>query len=175
MNNINRNIIFIGGIHGVGKGTMCDFISKRIDVIHISASDVLKWEEISLKENKLVENLNSTQIRLINGLNNLIKDDTLHLLDGHFCLLNSAGEPERIPELTFEMISPKKLIVIVEDVAKVVERLNKRDKVKYNLSILEKMQSMEIEYAKYLSKKFSIPFQETTNKDIDSIIKFIEK
>lgn len=76
-----KNIIFIGGIHGVGKGTICEDISTKTDLIHITASEILKWEEISDNDNKLVKNIVSTQDRLIKGLKNLIEKEKLYLLD----------------------------------------------------------------------------------------------
>lgn len=69
----NKNIIFIGGIHGVGKGKICKEISLYTGLTHFTASQILKWEEISEEGNKLVENISSTQDRLIKGLKNLIK------------------------------------------------------------------------------------------------------
>jgi len=40
---MNKEIIFIGGIHGVGKGTLCKRIASDLNIIHLSASEVLKW------------------------------------------------------------------------------------------------------------------------------------
>lgn len=175
MKSKNRNIIFIGGIHGVGKGTICRSVSKKVNMQHISASKVLKWDEISAKENKKVENLDNTQLRLLSGLNALIKEEFTYLLDGHYCLLNSEGEPEEISEQTFELISPKKLVVIVENSKEINDRLNDRDGVDYNLNTIENMQNMELKYAKYLSIKLDIPFLKINSQEEDQLIKFINK
>ena len=56
-----KNIIFIGGIHGVGKGTLCEKVCNDLNLQHLSASEVLKWEEISEKENKLVKDFSKFQ------------------------------------------------------------------------------------------------------------------
>ena len=40
-----NNIIFIGGVHGVGKGTICQKIKEKLDFTHLSASEVLKWDD----------------------------------------------------------------------------------------------------------------------------------
>jgi adenylate kinase len=37
-----NNIIFIGGIHGVGKETLCRKICKQLGLQHLSSSEVLK-------------------------------------------------------------------------------------------------------------------------------------
>lgn len=168
-----KNIIFIGGIHGVGKGTLCKEIALKTDLIHITASEVLKWNEISSTDNKLVQNISSTQERLLLGLKNLIEKDKQYLLDGHFCLLNSNGIPSKIDEETFDCINPKIISIVIDDVVKIVERLDKRDNKKYDAQTLNELQEMEIEYAKYLSDKYSIPYIEIKNNDFKSLLKII--
>jgi len=168
-----ENIIFIGGIHGVGKGTICKEIASKTDLIHITASEILKWNEISSSDNKLVNNISSTQERLINGLKNLIKNDKKYLLDGHFCLLNSNGIPCKIDEDTFDSINPKIISIVIDDIGKIVDRLEKRDNKKYDIKILDELQKMEIEYAKYLSKKYSIAYIEIRNNDYKSLLNSI--
>ena len=168
-----KNIIFIGVVHGVGKGTICKEIALRANIIHITASQVLKWDEISSTDNKLVQNISSTQERLLLGLKNLIEKDKQYLLDGHFCLLNSNGVPCKIDEETFDNINPKIISIVIDDVGKIVERLEKRDNKKYDAQTLNELQEMEIEYAKYLSNKYSIPYIEIRNNDYKSLLKII--
>jgi adenylate kinase len=62
---MRKEIIFVGGIHGVGKGTFCRKISDSFQVEWFSASDLLKWSEISTKENKKVADFDETQQRLL--------------------------------------------------------------------------------------------------------------
>ena len=155
-----ENIYFIGGIHGVGKGIICKEIAYKTKLIHITASQVLKWEEISNNDNKLVKNINSSQDRLIKGLKNLIKKDEIYLLDGHYCLLNSDGIPCRIDEDIFDQINPKAITIVIDDVEEIAKRLESRDGKVYSIKILNELQQMEIEYAKYLSDKYSIPYIE---------------
>lgn len=171
---LTNNIIFIGGIHGVGKGTICKEIASKTDIIHITASEIIKWNEISSHDNKLVNNIASTQEKLINGLKNLIKNDKQYLLDGHFCLLNSKGIPCKIDEETFDNINPKIISIVIDDIEKIANRLEKRDNKKYDLKILTVLQKMEIEYAKYLSKKYSIPYIEIKNNDYKSLLNNIK-
>jgi adenylate kinase len=170
---LTKTIIFIGGIHGVGKGTICKEITSKTDIIHITASEILKWNEISSSENKLVNNISSTQERLILGLKNLIDIDKQYLLDGHYCLLNSDGFPSKIDEETFDKINPKIISIVIDDIEKIIERLEKRDDKKYAFETLNQLQEMEIEYAKYLSKKYSIPYVEIRNSNYKSLLNII--
>lgn len=168
-----KNIIFIGGIHGAGKGTICNEIVLKTDLIHLTASQILNWEEISESDNKLVKDITSTQSRLIIGLKNLIKKDKKYLLDGHFCLLNSKEIPSRIDEETFDQINPKAIVIVIDDVKKITQRLKVRDDKFYDIEILNELQQMEIEYAKYLSNKYSVPYIEIKGGDYTQLMKII--
>jgi adenylate kinase len=169
----NKNIIFIGGIHGVGKGTICKEISLNTGLTHLTASQILKWEEISEEDNKLVENISSTQDRLIRGLKNLIKKDKKYIIDGHFCLLNSNGIPSRIDENTFDQINPKVIAIVIDDVVKIGKRLEARDGKIYDVRDLNELQQMEIEYAKYLSVKYSTPYIEIKDGNYTQLLEII--
>lgn len=167
------NIIFIGGIHGVGKGTICNEIVLKTDLIHVTASQILKWEEISESDNKLVKDISSTQNRLIFGLKKLIKKDKRYLLDGHFCLLDSDGIPNRIDEATFDQINPKIIVIVIDDVGKIAKRLKVRDNKVYDVKVLNLLQQMEIEYAKYLADKYLIPYIEIKDGNYIQLMKII--
>lgn len=171
----NRKIIFVGGIHAVGKGTVCKKLSKKLNFIHLSASQVLKWEEISDLDNKKVQDFITTQERLLTNLNKIVKPNTRYLLDGHFTLLNSLGEPEKIDEATFIEIQPELIILIICEPKIIFERLKQRDDKIYNLSVLEKMQELEVEHAKHISNMLNIPLFTVTDSDIDPILEHLEK
>ena len=107
-----NNLYFIGGIHGVGKGTICKEIISDFNITHLSASEVLKWEEISSLENKKVNDFELSQNILISNLNQITEPTKNYLLDGHFCLLNSENEPEKINKETFIELNPKAFIIL---------------------------------------------------------------
>ena len=57
----SKNILFVGGIHGVGKGTICNRIEKFITIETVSASDLLKWSEVVKdSRSKTVQNIANT-------------------------------------------------------------------------------------------------------------------
>jgi len=153
-----RNIIFIGGIHGVGKGSISKKICDRLKIEHFSASEVLKWDEInSTRSNKSVDDLNFTQDRLIKGLPHFIKDkNQIYLLDGHYCLMDSSNQISTIPLETFEKINPLALVVITDEVTAICQRLEARDKKIYDCSFLQEMQLHEIEHATFIAKKMNL-------------------
>lgn len=108
-----NNIIFIGGVHGVGKGTICQKIKEKLDFTHLSASEVLKWDDFkNEKGDKRVENVSTTQQRLIENLKNIVNPQKKYLLDGHFCLLKKDNSIERVPLKVFQQINPLAVIIV---------------------------------------------------------------
>jgi adenylate kinase len=168
-----KTIYFIGGIHGVGKGTLCKDLEKEYHVGHVTASELLKWKEISTIANKNVKNIQTTQDRLLLGLESLPANN--YLLDGHFCLFNNEGEPERIPFETFQKINPKVIALVTEDVGIISSRLESRDLKRYDIKKLEMMQKMEIEYAIEVSQLLRIPFVEINQSDLVNLTKLLPK
>lgn len=163
-------IIFIGGIHGVGKGTLCKNVTSGLNVIHLTASEVLKWDDFTIESaNKRVTDIQVTQDRLICNLKKIILPETTYLLDGHFCLFNNEGIIEKIPDQTFIEINPIKLVLVTENPETICRRLEKRDKKIYDVYLLKQMQEMEKEHALHISKLLSIELFEIQPDSIDKL------
>ena len=152
-----KNIVFVGGIHGVGKSTFCKEVSNQLNLNYLSASAVLKWEELNVDvKNKKVEDIPYTQDRLIRGLNLLVNPDEKYLLDGHFCLFDKDGQVSTVPLSTFENINPLMLVVVLGDTQEIQKRLNERDNKGYSVEDLNTMQKYEVEHSILVSKSLGI-------------------
>lgn len=87
---MKRQIIFVSGVHGVGKTTLCKKIASRYKIEHFSASNLIAKEKAEEHlQNKQVENITGNQDFLVTAINKYFKNETWYLLDGHFCLLNN--------------------------------------------------------------------------------------
>jgi adenylate kinase len=168
-----ENIIFIGGIHGVGKGTLCHKVCSEFNLNHITASEILKWDEISRRDNKLVEDFFLTQNRLINNLQEIIDKKSNYILDGHYCLLNSKQIPERIDFETFNLLQPLAFVIVIDDVSEIKSRLEVRDQKKYEYDLLQMFQEMELEYSIELSKKLKKPHLILGKNESDKLKSFL--
>lgn len=165
-----KNIVFVGGIHGVGKGKFCAEVATNLKYIHLTASEVIKWSEISAENNKAVKDLTKTQDRLLTNLKKIVEQDQQYLLDGHFCLLDNNDKPQKIPLSTFVDISPQKLILIYEDISVIKDRLKVRDAKNYNKEILQEFQNLERSYAREISLKLNIPLLELKSTSDNYIV-----
>lgn len=171
-----KEIAFIGGIHGVGKSTICQHICSELDMEYLSASELLKWGELNEDpKNKKVKDIPETQSRLILGLSNTVRKGKYYLLDGHYCLLNSHDEIVNIPLETFKQINPGSLNLILGDISEIKKRLEIRDSKPYDYHLLECLQNEEMNYAKYLSKTLSVALNIGTQNDYSDLIISIYK
>lgn len=169
------NIIFIGGIHGVGKGTLCKNVASALNMVHLTASEVLKWSDFSEDpSNKRVKDIHSTQDRLIENLNRIVQPNQTYLLDGHFCLQNAEGIIEKVPDNIFIGINPIKIILVTEDPEEIAIRLFQRDGKEYDVQLLKRMQGIEKEHALHVSKILGQEFHEIHSNSIDAFKEIVK-
>jgi adenylate kinase len=171
-----HKIAFIGGIHGVGKSTVCSLVCKELNLGYLSASELLRWKE--LVENpkaKTVENIPSTQERLIKGLEAHVEKGGSYLLDGHYCLLNGSGEITNVPIETFQQINPLSLHIVIGDPSEVKRRLESRDNISYDLELLRMLHQQELQYAQELSTTLSVPLGICTQDDFSMVVEIINE
>lgn len=174
MRGINsKTIVFIGGVHGVGKSTICKRICEELQLQSLSASELIKWSEVSEDpKSKLVENIPDTQRRLVRALEQQTPGN--YLLDGHLCLFNSLSEVTRISVNTFELINPSFLSVITASVEEIRLSQSERGGEVYDVKLISEMQRCEIEHANMIAEHLRIPFVQVSRSSIDYLISNIK-
>lgn len=153
-----KGTIFIAGIHGVGKSTLCKEIANQLSIKHLTASQIIqKYTDTSLEiSTKYVSNIPTNQRILSEGLKNEIIGQRVILLDGHFVLLNDEGTPSMIDISTFERLLLSVIITIVDDPIAISRRLFLRDNVYYEVDLLSKMQTTELQQANAIALNLNI-------------------
>lgn len=152
-----REIIFVGGIHGVGKSYFCSYLKQKYNTQHFSCSSLISGFKKQQFEKKEIEDVNDNQSILVQALSTITFNKPF-FLDGHFCLLTPERSIIQIPFDTFLDISPQAIIVLKDDPEKVYSRLIQRDKVQYDISLLQNMQNKELSYSYFVSQELSIPY-----------------
>ena len=164
---MHHKIVFVGGVHGIGKTTLCQSVCFKFDVIHQSASELIKrYSHIEFAQNARVENIDRNQEALINAINEYLDTSKKYLMDGHFCLLNKDRVVTKIPEPTFIAISPVAIILLHDDPSNIYFHLKERDKEIYDLALLTSFQEQELDYSRSIAAKLNIPHL-TANPSID--------
>lgn len=173
----SKKIIFIGGIHGVGKGTFVDAVRAKCPSVEgLSCSTILKWKNPAHKE---VENVEENQNGLLANLPYFIDMDKEYLLDGHFCLLTENGAIERVPLNVFETINPDMILLIEEKPTIICQRLQQRDSVLYSIELLNSFLQEERNYAKEVAEALGIPIKicnsEIWTSCIDEVVSYLNQ
>jgi adenylate kinase len=150
-----KKIVFIAGIHGVGKTTFCQKILEDVAIKHYSCSTLIKENSDYIETSKTIDKAERNQLILIESLNK-ISDEKL-LLDGHFCLIDKRNSVLRLDDSVFESLSLSAIVVLTCDVETIHNRLQKRDGTTFDIKLLQQLQDAELEMAIRISSKLNIP------------------
>lgn len=147
-------MIFLGGVHGVGKTSMCAGVSERFGLQVISASAIIRAERAqpSSDSRTAVLNVGGNQGLLVRGVQRIVADaPDRYLLDGHFALRTLAGHIEEIDADVFRAIGVSGLVCLIDDPAAIAQRLSTRDGVVHDAVAISDLQSAELRSAEAVS------------------------
>lgn len=109
-------MIFISGIHAVGKGYFCGLVKKELGIETYSASNLIaNARNAGFSSDKLIADIEEKQQYLLSSVQELRESGTDFILDEHFCIINkSTGNPERISLETFTTLMPEAIVLLTE-------------------------------------------------------------
>lgn len=169
-----KKVIFLSGIHGVGKGFISKRIEKEINIPIYEASKLICLNGGLIDKDKKVKNVNGNQDLLINSINNLVEHD-IFILDGHTCLINNENCIESIDIDIFRRINVIGIVLVYDDINIISERLYKRDNIHFDKLLLDNLQKFEILNTEKLSEELRVPLLSFKNgDDIKRLINFIK-
>lgn len=151
------SMLFVGGIHGVGKSTMCRKAFGPLGYQCETASSLIAAHGKRIDNEKRVINVSDNQFALLKQLQIAKKQYCRLLLDGHFTLINIQGQIEPVDTTVFEAMKPSRLILIKGDTKEISRRLRARDSKNWDQSFLAKFQNAEEEHARYIAEKIQVP------------------
>ena len=155
--NVPSDIIFIGGVHGVGKTYFRNKFLLSAGWYGVSASEIIKQKAGEVNINKRTAAIEDNQKLLQEGLSSIKQRFYRIALDGHFSLINKTGQVTLVSEDTFTGIEPSAIIVLTAPVEIIYDRLRARDDQKYTISFISSFQNQEIKYAKKVADRLRIP------------------
>ena len=168
-------MIFISGVHGVGKSFFCDQVRERLGMESYSASRLIsERKKAGFPASKLIPDIDDNQPYLLDAVEELKAKGEDFLLDGHFCLLDGSGVITRIFENTFTSLHPDAIVLLTEDPAIIAERRSRRDDVAPVVDEIRIFQEEEIKYAQEIADLLKVPIKISKgSKDVDNTISFI--
>jgi len=152
-------MIFLGGIHGVGKSSMCAEAAQRNGLTVFGASAIIRAERQvpSVDSRTAVRDVRGNQELLIQGVRKRVPQSSGYfVLDGHFALRTLDGAIERIDPAVFVALGIDHFICVRDDPQAIAARLLDRDGAIHKVGNIAGLQSDELDHAGCVSRELKI-------------------
>jgi len=154
------NLFFVGGVHGVGKSTLCQQLAGLLNAQHLIASELIRYSpDPDDPTGRAVADIAQNQERLLAALNEIRQPGTDLILDGHFSLLDREGKIVPVPVETFVEIDPVALLVVEAPPPRIRSRLEGREGRPYDLDLIVRLATDERAHARRVGSALKVPVE----------------
>jgi adenylate kinase len=161
-----NELVFVGGIHGVGKTSISRRLAEMLPAVHVTAGTLIRDTASSGHivtvgvGNKAVPDVDGNQELLLRGLASFrirIGAKQPLLLDGHFCLLDPSGNVTEISLDVFAAMEPAAVLLVTAEPETVRARLMQRDAASPPLDVIAQLSNREKTRAVEVVTALAIP------------------
>lgn len=171
-------VIFVAGVYGVGKSTLCKALSQILKLPFYSASDLIsKVNREKYGTNKAVKDKFYNQEILINEINKKLNKYPTILLAGHFCIFDKDNSVDILPKNVFKEMQIEQILLLETDVDRIIYNLKKRDGKQYTstqiLRLIKEEKIMAERVAKENECLLHIHKMEFNENDLDMCVSIL--
>jgi adenylate kinase len=164
-------IIFVAGVYGAGKTTVCELLARELDYTTASASALIRQRrgQMTWNKTKKTHEIDQNQRHLIESLNEFKAVNRSVILDGHFALLDGEGKVAKIEKSVFFDLNIDAIVLIEGDAKDIASRLSSRDTIQWNYFTIESLMVAERENALEFHEASGVPlkiFDSSAQQDI---------
>lgn len=166
-------VVFVGGVHGVGKSSMCANAARRVGATHLTASTLIreaKQEAIAAADKLATDVPGNQELLLKRFFERTSADTALILLDGHYTILNAKGEPVRLEAALFAALGVSTFLCIRDDAEAIAARLADRDGHGPSIQDVAIHQQVELDQAARVACQRGADVQVIEAFDTDSLV-----
>ena len=172
--------IFVAGIYGVGKSTLCEKLSRELSIPFYSSGDLISKVNGELYgANKVVKDKNKNQNILAEAVSQISMMYPSILLAGHFCIFNKNTEVDILPEEVFSQLNIQKIILLEASEEVIINHLCKRDGKTYSVDQIAALKGAEyaqaLKVASEIKKPLIVHQMKFCDSDVDEIITKIKE
>ena len=160
-----HTFIFLAGVHGVGKSSLCREVFEPAGFHCVSASSIIKKANGEVTTTKTVSNIDSNQQKLLSGLDHLKLTQQRLIIDGHFAILNANKTIQCIDIDVFRQMAPDAIVVVKGDPQVTADRIESRDGNVWIAEFIAELQECELAHAKSVANEMNIPFYVIASED----------
>ena len=153
------SVIFLAGVHGVGKSFLGALVANQIGISYLTASQLIREEKgrSTWSADKLVGEIDDNQLALVRAVSRRHDDAVDLLLDGHFVLRDSSGDLVRLDKSVFRDLKLTGVILLTEDASVIVERFLARDGTSMSVETITELAVEEQLHACSVCTQLGIP------------------
>jgi adenylate kinase len=151
-------IIFVAGIHGVGKTYLGGPTANQLGIHHATASQLIR-EERGLPtwgSDKRVSSVDENQVALISAVRRLRASGQKLLLDGHFVLRTGVGDHTEIDVQVFSDLGISAVVLLEAPPETVLSRLAIRGDASWSIPEVAEFSNREASHACIVASKLGI-------------------
>jgi predicted transcriptional regulator/adenylate kinase len=169
-------LLFIAGVHGVGKTTLCDRYAVQRGLPHKSASQLIREanQAAICSKSKAVRNIADNQKLLVNAVQQYREAGENLLLDGHFALWDKEHRPQPLDIEVFSQLGIDGIVVVHDTPAKIAQRLKKRDTHGASTAAVGELQRIELLRAVEVAKALGIPMATVRSGDASRFAELLD-
>ena len=171
-------VIFVCGVHGVGKTTFCQKLAKELKVPHFPASELIQeTPKLVIPDsvgNKRVKNIERNQAILLEAVRKKVEALNRIILDGHTTIIDQAGQYQILPENLFQRLGITEIVLLEGPANEIQRRLLLRDGVCPDVEFIREHQILEKKHAMHLADIMNVPFYNLNGCE-GELYKIIEK
>ncbi len=171
-------IVFIGGVHGVGKTSSCVTVSQVMSLPHFTASNLIKsLDSNAVKTHtKSVASVSKNQDLLVEAAKQILsKSGPRFILDGHFLVPNMLGKFEPVPVDVFRLLELEGIVFCFDDPIRIYNRRMQRDNKSLSVSEIESIQGLEQRHAEHVALSLDLTLFKVNALDIRTLSSAISR
>lgn len=155
-------VIFVGGVHGVGKSTCCAEVAQATGCLHVTASEIIRRERAGAisASGKLVADIEGNQGLLVQGFWSLRSEvgAASILLDGHFAMRDGSGHIQPVDVDVFSALGVDHLVCLADAPHLIAARIAQRDGCTPIERDIADLQVAELQNARLVATALGMPF-----------------
>jgi adenylate kinase len=153
------SVIFLAGVHGVGKGFLGTPVANSMGITHLTASQLIREEkgQANWGNDKKTSDLDDNQLALIRAVAHRRLTHPGILLDGHFVLRNAQGVLTPLATTVFKELHLTGVILLTEGAKIIASRLAVRDKGTPDVQAISELAEAELAHAQVVCNELELP------------------
>jgi adenylate kinase len=153
------SVIFLAGVHGVGKGFLGTPVASALGISHLTASQLIREEkgQATWGTDKKTSDLDDNQQALIRAVAQRRLTHPSILLDGHFALRDAQGILTPLAISVFKELHLSGVILLTEAESVIASRLALRDKGIPDIEAISELAAAELTHAQVVCTELELP------------------